>query len=217
MIRILTRSSNSGKHIIKMPVCWEEVTTQQYQTMIADWDKKDRIKLFSILSGRDYAGVVKSKDHRLESTLVNTTAFVYDQPMDFKKLPLPGFFKIKGRTVKIPKDPGSLSIGQNIHIRQAMEGKGDLKELISLSVAIYLQPLYDEKDFDYDRALELEKEILLMPIVKTYPVGFFFLRKQNSFGRKLWHAWHLMKKVLTSRGRQSLGWQRLKSSTSSAT
>ncbi len=174
---------------IKLPDSWKNCSTEIFQKIVTDWQPeleialRSRIKLFAVMLNRPSEYLEKSTDEALEEAMLLSTEFVYSEQMDFTGLPLPNNVAINGRAVLIPKDLGRMTMGQNIHVRQAMAGK-DGNALISLVTAIYLQPIYDNSKFDYHRALELEKHILKLPIVVTYPIGFFFLNQLRNSGWK---------------------------------
>jgi hypothetical protein len=111
---------------------------------------------------------------------------------------VPDYLVIDKKKVKIPKDIGGLTIGQNILVAQVGSDAKVKEELLSLATAIFLQPLYDNCELDYDKALILRDKIRLEPITKIYPVGFFLLNPQIGFGvilRKL-----LSRMTMTLRG-----------------
>lgn len=207
MLKLFARTSK-GNDNITVPVCWEEVTVDQFQRMLKEWDGEDWIKLFSIFSGKDYAGIAASKDYKLESTLYASVRFVMEQPMDLEKIPMPGFLVVSGKTVIVPKHIGRLSIGQAIQVRKALEAAKDIRECISIAVAVYLQPILDNSEFDYARALEVDKDILKMPIVKIFPVGFFLLMKLRGSGNLLTIAWNLIRRKVTQNVKKSPAWLR---------
>ena len=205
MKKIYTRSTR-GKEKVLIPEYWGEVTTRQYQKMHSDWDANDLVKLFSILTGIEYKTLFEKRDTELEYALIEATRFIYDTEPAFKKAKPPPFITIHKRKVRIPKKLGQLSIGQNIIIRQRMDGAKTFEELISIACAVYLQPFYDTEavgvtkkigkhfektveiqdgKFNYEKALALEEKILELPISETYPIGFFLLRPQMSYGRNI--------------------------------
>lgn len=194
----------------KCPDRWSSVTTGQFQRMVTDWqpdkpiEKRDRILLFSILTGSDYTGIASSKDSELEYLLHTLTDFVYQESIDFSKLPIPQALNIGDHYVTIPRELGKLTIGQSVHARIAMNSGKDPNSLISLISAIYLQPLYDQGEFSYDRALVLEQRLLQLPIVKLYPIGFFFLNRLATYGRGWWHRLRRMIRQRIASGLSSL-------------
>lgn len=190
---------------MQLPTHWGEVTTKQYQRMHSDWDSNDLVKLFSILTGIEYKTLSDTKDPDLEEALVGATMFVYDTSPGFKQADPPPFVTINKKKVRIPRNIGALSIGQNIHVREQMDSAKVFDELISFATAMYLQPLYDETDFDYVRATMLHEEILKLPISETYPVGFFLLRPLMNSGQSTTNGFsrtitRLLRKF-TARGR----------------
>lgn len=192
-IQLITLTANN-KDEIEAPVSWDETSTALFQKIIKNWDmdkpleERDRIKLFSIITDREYAAIKDSESYELEAILHAVCAFVY-----YDDIPtgIPKTLKIKDKTIEIPKDLSGMTIGQGIQIRQRMDRVKDIRELISFACAMYLQPFYDgqkvndrfvKAQFDMDRVRELEEVILQMPITETYGLGFFFLKKLNNAG-----------------------------------
>ncbi len=185
---VIKTVTDKGTREYDMPVSWGTTSTGKFETMASDWDKEDLIKLFSILSGIGYSAINTSTDRDLEENLIRCTRFVFTDS-DFKTAPVPEFITINGKDIPIPKNVGALSIGQNIHVRQEIDrivqlrGEGaTYEELISYACALYLQPLVDEMEFNYERALILREEIKKLPITTTYPIGFFLLRPMMKNG-----------------------------------
>lgn len=194
--------SSKGIRELNIPISWETLSTGQFINMATDWDGEDLVKLFSILSGIEYKTLEKTHDFILEEQLLNATKFVYDSPMDFKDAPPPHWVEVGKKKIRIPVKVGSLSIGQSIHVRKAMDkciaDKVGYDRLIAFIVAIYLQPFYElsqeELDkqpafeglsFDFHNAMLLEEEVLKMPITKTFPLAAFFLRKLTKPGQSI--------------------------------
>lgn len=220
MDMVVVRDSTGQR--IRVADSWTSCPTGVFQRIITDWEPDIEIKLrsvtklFSIMLDRPMDFINDSRDADLEEALLHCTQFVYTEPMDFAKLPLPKNLSINGKAILIPKDLGRMTIGQNIHVRQAMASK-DGNALISLVTAIYLQPIYDNAKFDYYRALELEKHILKLPIVATYPIGFFFLTQlKNSGPWSLKNLPRMIRKKIQD-VRLSLVWLKFLSSTSTPT
>ncbi len=176
---------------VSCPVNWEEATTRVYQRLASDLKEGDNaVKVFSILTGKNYTQLWEASDETLEAAIYQATAFVVNSPQEFKKKPRAKTFRFKdGRTVTIPEKIHRMTVGQNFQIRQEMrkaakEGK-PVESLISIALAIYLQPLLDAAPFDFDRAVELEAEIAEMSIFDTYPAGFFLLNRLLNSGPAL--------------------------------
>lgn len=191
---------------VPVPDSWAKCSTDIFQKMVLDWEPekgikdRDRVKLYAILCGQPYEDLAKHSDPHLDALLWEASRFVYQEAISFEELPLPKFLETHGKHVLIPQKLGALTIGQNIHVRQAINAGKDPNGLISLVVAVYLQPLIDsvvvdgkEKPgpFNYERALEIEEGIKRLPIKVTYPIGFFFLKKLKPFGTRLWWSLHL--------------------------
>lgn len=192
---------------IECITCWEECNTRIFQRIVKEWEPEiplaDRsaLKLFCILTGANFTALLKNTDENLELAIYQCTAFVYNQPMDFKD-GLPKVLKLRGKLITVPKKLSSMSIEQNMHIRKALQTCRSLEELISLACAVYLQPQVDGTQYSHDKALELEKEILDMPIWQTFAVGFFYLSKLNNSGKHGLLSWNLLKQRLTGNVQQ---------------
>lgn len=207
MITIITNGQKK-----KAPTCWREVTVEQAQRIAKEWDCVDKITLFNILTGTEYQRVRESTD--IGGTFWDVIQFAYF-PSEVKNAKLPRVIKLNGKLIGIPQKVGRLTIGQSIAVRQKMEevqmriekaikeNPGFKKytftdgfyfdEIIAFTCAVYLQPLYDLSPFDDERAAQLEKDILRMSITDVYPIGFFLLSQQLSFGKK--SIWGLLLKI----------------------
>ena len=181
---MVTLSNNIGQKV-KVPATIFEWSTELFQRVIKDWDGKDRVKLFSIFTGWDYALLMKSKSEEVDEMIMKVTAHAMKYEVDLESLHVPESIKIKGQTIKLPKKLEAMTIAQNMHVRNAMQTCKDLRELISYTCAIYLQPCIDG-EFEYDSALVFEEEIKLKPIIETYPIGFFLLLRLKKCGKSGW-------------------------------
>lgn len=141
------------------------------------------VKVFSILTGMSYTAIEESKSEEIEVGLYQATAFVFNQPQTFRDEPLPKSIKLSGKTILIPTKLESMTVGQNFQIRAEMVRAKNLESLISLACAIYLQPIVDQSKFDFNRAKELEAEILELNIYDIFPIGFFLLKRLNNSGQ----------------------------------
>lgn len=168
---------------VKCPACWEEATVRVYQNVINELAEGDNnIKVFSVLTGTNYSSLWDETSEILEAEIYRATAFVFNQPHDFRDKPMPKSIKLRGKIIPIPTQLQKMSVGQNFHIRSAMAPGKPLEGLISLACAVYLQPLVDGSKFDWTSAKQLEEEILEMNIYEVFPIGFFLLSKLNNSG-----------------------------------
>lgn len=167
--------SSRRKITLSGPESFDEMTTEQYQNMVRDWDGEDIIKLFCILFGADYETTLNSP-YDIEGAIAAAVAFVYRDGLKLYELPVPEKFL----GAEVPKDLGGLSLGQAIILRNRGEGKKE-GEMISMAVAIYMQPIIDGKH-DSKRVEQLEREIAAMPVTQTFALGFFFASTVN----RLW-------------------------------
>lgn len=154
------------------PDSFEALTVRQYQKLFywsGDW-----FELFELLTGKKISDPNPEKEHALFSCL--GWALV---PIKFSK-EVPKTIKIDDRTVEVPQDLGSLSVGQIIKLKQVNVKYID--EGIGISTAIGLQPLIDEKPFGMGRVKDIETKILDMKASEIYPIGFFLLKSAQNFG-----------------------------------
>jgi len=165
---------------------YEETKTRQYVRIVKEWDQdkdiadRDYFKLQNILM--DTAYVRNDNDVVNDITIMDCVGWIITQPFEFNK-ELPKVLEIGGKTIMIPRDPASLSIGQNIHLRRDYLDKSTcLEENMSIATAIYLQPIIDGGKFSMSRARDLAKEIDEMSISLIYPIGFFLLNRAMTFG-----------------------------------
>jgi hypothetical protein len=200
-MRKLIAETSLGSQRIRVPENWNEVTVEQFQRLVKEYDGKDWIKLFSILANQEYDYIYNSTDSRIEATIYQTIEYFLYNKIEFEKLEMPGFIMYNSRQIEIPKKLGKLSIGQNIQARQSLAEMKDLKEGISIMTAIYLQPIIDKKPFDHLRAIEIEQDVLKMSIVAIFPVGFFLLKRMKNYGNWLTKSLNLLKQILTRKGK----------------
>lgn len=191
----LEAKTSTGKQSLILPEKWKETNTDTFQRIIRDWDGYDWCQLFSIVSGLPIDYVKESKDGKLEevfyrciSFILNENPFSENGMQSFTDLPMPErlhFMERSGKTGMwyfIPRHLGRLSIGQAIQARKSLEGVKDTRESLSIITAIYLQPIIDNAKYDHLRAIEIEQDILKMPITDIFPIGFFLLRQLKNNG-----------------------------------
>ena len=184
--------TSKGKREIKCPDSWANTSTANYQNLMREWDGKDLVKLFAILTGVELKTLANTHDLELEEALLIATNFIYTEPPTFKEKPAPKEFTYNSKKITFPKQVEGFSIGQSILIRQRLDEVKTYDELISYALAVYLQPKIDGGDFDSDRVEDIEAEILKMPITETYPLGFFLLRPLMRRGASGWKIVRLL-------------------------
>lgn len=180
---------SSGERI-DCPDSWGNCSTDVFQRIISQWEpekpikERSRLELFNLMVGMQLTG--EEDDLDLEAAIWECTRFVYEESQDFTQLPIPKFITIGDKNIYFGMDLGRMRIGQNIHVRQELQNAKDPNSIMSIVVAIFLQPHIDGDKFDFHRAKEIEKIILQKPITEIYPIGFFFLSQLRNYG-KGWH------------------------------
>lgn len=192
---------NDGK--VKCPVCWEEVSTRTYQNIKA-LKEPTLLHVFSKLVDIELNDISQSRSEELEVALYQVSAFVYNQPEYFRDLPPPDDFKIGGKVVPVPKKLERLTLEQNLFLKSKINEGDVLEQHISLATATFLQPLVTGR-FNSDDVFSLKNEVDEMLIEKTFPVGFFFLKKLMNFGAGGYRLLFQLRLV-----RLMMNWQKLR-------
>lgn len=199
MRKYIVTLSDGSKDEIEVPLTYYDMPTWMYEDIHEKWDgsltPESLIKLFSIVTKRDFKDYVSSTDNRLESLLLNSVRFILENQVDMNKLVRRDTFEISGVTVPLPTELKKLTLGQNLYIRRCLYNK-DIRAGIALACAVYLQPLLDNDHFKDERVEYWADRIRQMPIVETYPVGFFILRRLNSSGNGLTKLWALICSIM---------------------
>lgn len=199
MRKYIVTLSDGSKDEIEVPLTYYDMPTWMYEDIHEKWDglltPESLIKLFSIVTKRNFKDYASSTDSKLESLLLNSVRFILENQMDMNALVRDDSFSIDGITVVLPTELKKLTLGQNLYIRRCLYNK-DIRSGIALACAVYLQPLLDNDNFKDDRVEYWADRIRQMPIVKTYPIGFFILRRLNSSGNGLIRLWDLICSIM---------------------
>lgn len=188
---------NGERH--KCPSCYEELKTGTYQRIVKEWDyekpqeERDYLHLFGILTGSDFTKISDSSE--VQVTLRNAIGWFVDTA--FKPWDKPQYLELFELPIQIPEQVGSLSIGQNIALKQHLASCKFIEEAISMAIAIYLQPIIDGKKFSLKRAKAIEPEIRELPIYRTHAIGFFLLSSVMKTGSGTKSLWQRILRSLT--------------------
>jgi hypothetical protein len=201
-----------------IPVCFEELTTRQYEMLIPelakDMENRDHFKIFNIIAGTNFSSYNVTSE--IEVTIWNAIKWIYEQPFPLNEMPK--VLTFKGNNITLPKNVKALSIGQNVALKQLVVKAQYLEENISSAVAIYLQPIIDGAKFNSERVDEIKKEVDQMSCVLIRPIGFFLLKSASTHGSG---QMSYSKKMLNSLKLNSAGlllnWRKLVSLTGIAT
>ena len=189
MLKVTLRTSKRTLHL-SGPTSWAEVSTALFQKMASSWDGRDIVQLFCILFGCQdaYDLVFNCADEEVELAVAKGTMFVLAGGSDLYEMQTPEFFLDK----PVPKNIGRLTIGQAIYLRNLVEGKRS-EECIAVAISVYMQPIIDGGEPNAEKMKELETKVLAMPITRTFPLGFFLLRRTQSSGNWLKSVWFRLK------------------------
>jgi hypothetical protein len=212
---ILTITSNKGKRDIDIQ-SWDDVTTETFQKLYAIDKDSDlsSLEASAVLLGLPLKYLFETSDKKLLEAIADLN-FTKEQP--FRDYPIPTSIKIFSKKgceehIAIPEKVGQLSVGQNILVWQKMIEVKTFEEMISWAIAIYLEPIYSEADFNYKNAVKLHDKILQLPITQTFSLGFFLLKPLMKGGLGTTSLWNLISiRSLVRRwltGRRLARWQR---------
>lgn len=160
-----------------IPQSWYEVTFRQYLKYLQC--KDDLLQVVSLLSGVNYEIFNKGKIAGLED-IIRALLFVKKPPEFGDVTPNIGKYKLPINGKK-KFDIQFESLGQFEDMRKIMMSvpENDLMAHISAYpkyCGIYLQVIRDEQ-YDYNRAMDMEEEILDMPMHEVMVCGAFFFLK----------------------------------------
>ena len=175
---------------IESPSCFEELKVRQYERIFKEWDlelpveKRDYFKLFQIFTGTSFTNFEDTPEN--EVTMWNAMRWYIEGEHKFAEIPKVLQITHEGitKTLLVPKKVESMSIGQNIMLKQVLMKCKYIDEGISEAIAIYLQPVFDEGKFDSDRVKEFKVSIEDMPVYLVRNLGFFLLRHALPNGSK---------------------------------
>lgn len=196
MIITLNYAGKLVKH--EIPNAYEVLPTGTFQRIMKEWnwqdppEQRNYFKLFCILTGIDFKSFKQTEEN--EATIWKSIRWYVDTKFEIDGA-IPKVLQINDKIIELPESPELLTIGQNIYLRQAIEKCKYLAEGISIALAIYLQPIYDEGKFSEKRAHELEKDIAKIPITIAGPAGFFLLQNALNYGTNSERTW---RQTLTS-------------------
>jgi len=167
----------NGKESL-IPGAWDELTIGQYIEISINTHRLNQLRLFSIISGINYALLLNLPEDGLDVNL-DQILFWFNEPFDPNLLDRSETITINGKIITPPNDPGKKTLGQKLFlqskVREAQSADALLCTIVSDAVAIYLQPMVDDAPFNDERAMELKTELLKLPITLIYPWGCFFL------------------------------------------
>jgi len=198
--------TNKGER--EIPTDWSTLSTDKYQQWV-QLGTLDIVKTMSCFYDlkEDY---ILSLDETSEVaiTLFAAIDFVRFDP-HLQDLRMPDSVVVAGKTVKLRNPLNSLAVGQAMQLRRKLETTDTFDEAISFCAAVYLQPYLDGAPFDLNSALIYEQEILKLPIMTTYPIGFFFLPSIRISGGVSKSYLHLIRKLLIPSTNKLPRWQKL--------
>ena len=166
---------NKKTFTAEVPRCWDEVTVSQFQKMnFSTWDGIDIVHLLSILSGADLKALYETKSKPMKAVYA-AMSFLKEEPIEWEALKHKTAIIYQGKMIRIPEDLENEAFGLMLEFQQFAESDN-----IAAIAALYLQPVIDGK-IDKQRRLDIEIEILKMPILEILPIVNFFFRKSREY------------------------------------
>lgn len=157
-----------------LPQSWSEITYNQWQQLKVAESTEEVIKVLSGVS-------IEQIKAWGQSFIMQVAPFLMwmNNQVDVKEWQTPDKFM----GVDVPKDIKVFSFGQKINFEQLMMDEhkktGDVNNVLDKCIAIYMQPLVQRCEYDYDKAMEFSKEVGDQKFCEVYPVGGFFLSRSK--------------------------------------
>ena len=180
-----TIHTSKGKQKVSAPSSWEEIPYSKMVRIESEWDKKDIVKLFSILIDIDYDLVADSTDKQLDEVLYQICSFAFDNP-EWEKLKPPKRILWDNKMITIPTDLTQETLAQKIMIDNILRSGDLVWEAIPKAAAVYLHPQIDPgARIDQDIMEDIAKKMLDRGAVEVYSIGNFFLQRLRGYKKSL--------------------------------
>ena len=185
-----------------IPTSWVEVTAEMWLRLIQIDENSREFELIAALTGEPEEFFLKSKDTLLDVKFFKELEW-YTKPINLITLERKDEVVVGDKTIPIPKDLGFKTLGQKMLLQQSMrENKDNIDAAILRAFAIYIAPLYYEKEFDGDTVEPfIEEFVNKMPIIEVYPIGSFFL--QSLLDYQKWRVGNYIASMTQSRLEQA--------------
>lgn len=168
-----------GKTIkAEAPQNWNEVKLKHYINLETD---KSAIEMLAFMSDVDRLALLNTKKD-LTPVLNLVVRFLNQNPPDFKKVKPSRYIVLGGKKIKLPSDLNEISFGQSAMIEKALQdNEGDQRKALPMALAVVLQPLFDNGDFDDKRVNDVLEMVNDLPIIEALPAVFFFYQTLEGF------------------------------------
>ncbi len=188
----------------EIPQSYEEITLGQYIDRLK-WDGEDLLNLVGTMTGLKDE-VIRNTDHEnVMEQIVSRLGWLSTPPAFFKtipddgtdkksketgvELPVPDKIRIGDYTdYLVPKDIRAETFGQKIslqvHLKMSQKDKLSLIETIPYALAIYFQPIMENRSYDEERAIRLIPKMLEINLLDAYSVGCFFLHNSRRLSKR---------------------------------
>ncbi len=167
-----------GKQTFTVPASLKEATVKQFKQLRQTGIKKDLCMTLAIFTGLSYDTWFKLNLKKFDiERLIESLSWIEDFQL-LKKMPVPEFYHVAGKKIKVPKQLELETLGQRIAFASeiiANVDKVDLFDLCDKAVAIYMYPKITGKEYDTDKLYLIQDLIDDSPIAEVYPMAAFFL------------------------------------------
>ncbi len=171
---MITAKYNGGK--IQIPSSYSELTVDQFIRM-RDHGKSP-VDVLSILTGKEREFWAEQVDRAQVDAVLDLVQWIHSVP-DTSKYLRPDKIEIEGNRYSLPEGLGLHTVDQQYcfeELLQERKTETDI-DLVVPGLAIYFQPLIDERKFDRDRLPAIEAMIKKVIIAEAFPTFAFFLKK----------------------------------------
>jgi len=161
-----------GKENYELPTSYAELTLGQFIRLRKS--DGDVIDILSILLGIDKATLSILSDVDIDYKIIPYIEFLKEE-FNVNEYLLPDYIEFKGKLYPRPKGIGLGTFGQKISLQKELANYEDDIDCFPVCLAIYMQPIVEDKLFDYERALEMVPEFEKIRLSEAFPLCSFFL------------------------------------------
>ena len=166
-----------GDKEFNLPTSYGELSHRQYMDLLNLKDPNDFIGILSILSGLHREDWELCQDSMIDIAIMPHISFLNE--LFDKEYILPDTIEIDGVRYKLPGTIEVNTFGQKLALQRCIanaEKKGLAEiEVYPYVVALYMQPIVTESEYNEDKVEKLEEKIRDCRIDEVFPIASFFL------------------------------------------
>jgi hypothetical protein len=209
-----TCTTPDGKLKVTAPSGWDEITFAQLIRIELEWnkdEKKDVIKLFSILTGIEFEVVEGLTDPHMHDVLYEVCMGIItnDQPnWGAIEPPKRILWKDPGdeeeRMITIPRNLRQETLAQKVMMNGVLRGEDNVMTAIPKAVAIYLHPLIRGGKPDQQAMEEVAEQLKERNAKEICSIGLFFFLKQRNLQSNMVQSLLQRSKIQSRKSQESI-------------